>query len=366
MNDSKRDLLRQIASKLTFADSDTLLKLLDILLSEEEARWIVALPATPKQLAARLNENEERIEAGLHNLFVRGLVFISEHTEQGPRYIADDNPGRFMDMILFDPRYGHLGTGFFDLWRDFFNEELVHAPRSPDKLPFRVIPVEEKIEEQRGILPYERVAELVKQARRIVVQECPCRVRERECDAPLETCIALDNVADYVLSRQIGREIDVDEALAILRQAEELGLVHEVENTDQPTVICACCPCCCVFLRAITRYQKEYVVAKSRYRASIDREKCAQCATCLERCHFGAIRREESGMMVDPELCFGCGLCSSTCPNGAITLIEVREAEHIPIAKETFLHGIDGVPKPQAETRRESTTGDNKSAKRHT
>ncbi|MDY7077193.1 MAG: 4Fe-4S binding protein [Chloroflexota bacterium] len=344
MSESKRHLLLNIASTLGFGDSDTLLELLDELISEEEARWIAALPATPRQLATRMGEGEERIEAGLQDLFMRGLIFISEHTEQGPRYVADDSPGRFMDMILFDPRYTHLGARFFDLWRDFFNTELVHAPRSPDQLPFRVLPVEEKIEDPRGILPYERVVEIVEQARRIVVQQCPCRVRERACDAPLETCISLDNVADYVLSRQIGREISVEEALAILRQAEELGLVHEVENTEHPTVICACCACCCVFLRAITRYQKEHVVAKSRYRASVDQKKCTQCETCLGRCHFGAMQRGEKGMTVDPELCLGCGLCTSTCPNDAIILIEVRKAAHIPPTGDTFMQGIDGVP----------------------
>jgi len=344
MSESKQDVLRRIASRLGFVDSETLLELLDILVSEEEARWIVALPATPRQLAARLGEDEERIATGLHDLFGRGLVFIAEHTDQGPRYVADDNPGRFMDMILFDPRYSRLGERFFDLWRDFYNNELVHIPRSPDQLPFRVLPVEETIEDTRCILPYERVAEIVRGARRIAVQQCPCRVRERACDAPLETCISLDRVADYMLSRQIGREIDVDEALVILQQAEELGLVHETENTDHPTVICACCPCCCVFLRAITRYQKEYVIAKSRYRASIDQEKCTQCETCMGRCHFGAIRPEANGMAVDPERCFGCGLCASTCPGNAITMIEVRGVEHIPSTEHTFMHGIDRVP----------------------
>jgi len=343
MSESKQDVLRQIASRLGFANSAILLELLDLLLSQEEARWIVNLPATPRRLAARLGADKERVAAGLYDLFMRGLVLVAERTDQGPSYVADDNPGRLMDMILFDPRYRRLGTHFFDLWRDFYNDELVHIPRSSDQLPFRILPVEEKIEDTRCILPYEQVSEIIRQARRIAVQLCPCRVRERACDAPLETCISLDRVANYMISRQIGREIDVDQALAILRQAEELGLVHEVENNDHPTVICACCPCCCVFLRAITCYQKEYVVAKSRYRASIDQGKCTQCETCLGRCHFGAIWREESGMAVDSDRCFGCGLCSSTCPHDAITMIEVRGVEHIPPTKNTFMQGIDRV-----------------------
>lgn len=353
---NKQDALQQIASRLGYGSSDTLLELLNILLSEEEARWITTLPATPQQIATCLNEGPKRVAAGLQSLFMRGLILIDEHTEQGPRYVADDNPGRLMDMILFDPRYKQFGNHFFDLWRNFFNLELVHAPRSPDHLPFRVLPVEKTVQDARGILPYERVTEIVRRAKRIAVQACPCRSRERACDTPLETCLSLDSVADYMIGRHIGREIDVNEALLILRQAEELGLVHQVENTEHPTVICACCPCCCVFLRAITRYQKEYVVAKSRYTAFINREKCTRCETCLGRCHFGAIQwRSDSpprlgsppakdGLHIDSERCLGCGLCAFCCPNDAIIMMETRQASSIPHTENTFMHGLDGIP----------------------
>ncbi len=221
---------------------------------------------------------------------------------------------------------------------------MVHAPRSPDHLPFRVLPVEQAIPDTRCILPYERASQLVRQARRLAVQPCSCRQRERACEAPLETCIALDRVADYMIGRGVGREIGVEEALAILQKAEELGLVHEAENTEHPTMLCACCPCCCVFLRAITQFQKEDVVACSRYRASIDPQRCKRCQTCLGRCHFGAIRREAESMVVDARRCFGCGLCAYACPNSAITLLEVRPTGHIPSNDETFMRGMDGVP----------------------
>ena len=350
MNKTKRDILRQITSGLGYTDSVNLLKILNILLSEEEAHWITALPATPRQLAEHLDGGEENIAAGLRELFMRGLVFIAEHTDQEPRYVADQSATHLMDMILYDPRYKRLGTHFVDLWRNFYNNELVHAPRSPEKIHFRVLSVGEEIEDDRCILPHERVSEIVRQARRIAIQPCPCRVRERACDTPLETCISLDRTANYFISRQIGREIDVEDALSILRQAEELGLVHETENIDHPTIICNCCPCCCVFLRAITRYQKQHVIARSRYCAVIDREKCTLCETCLGRCHFDAIRQEENGLTVDDENCFGCGLCATTCPSKAITMLEVRKPEHIPSEGYTFMAGKDGVPRVRRET----------------
>ena len=80
MNKTKKDILRQIASGLGYADSDNLREILDILLSKEEARWITALPATPRQLAEHLDGGEEHIATGLRELCMRGLVFIAEHT----------------------------------------------------------------------------------------------------------------------------------------------------------------------------------------------------------------------------------------------------------------------------------------------
>lgn len=275
---------------------------------------------------------------------MRGLVFIVEHTDQGPLYVADDNPGRLMDMVLFDPKYRWFGEEFYDRWRDLYHQELVHVPRSPDSLPFRVIPAMERIDDPRRALPYEQAAEILRSARRIAVENCPCRTRERNCDAPLETCISLARVADYMISRQIGRESTLEEALEIVKECEELCLVHEVENTNHPTVICNCCHCCCIFLRAITVYQQDFVVARRRFRAVIDQSKYQHCGTYLERYHFSTIQDGGDTMLVDPVRYFGCCLCSSTCPEEAITLIQVESREFIPSSEETFMKGIDGVP----------------------
>jgi Pyruvate/2-oxoacid:ferredoxin oxidoreductase delta subunit len=340
----KKDHLHQIADGFGFPDSEIFLALLDILFSDEEALWVINLPASAAQLSDLLAQDELRIASGLKDLFMRGLVYITEHTDRGPRYISDNDPGRLMDMVLFDPKYKQFGKKFYDRWRNFYNQELVHIPRSPENLPFRVIPVMEKIADPRSILPYEQAIEILRSARRIAVENCPCRVRERKCNNPLETCLSFDRVADYMISRKIGREITINDALAILKECEQLGLVHTTENTDHPTVMCNCCPCCCIFLRAITVYQKENVIARSRFRAVVDQNNCSHCGTCLERCHFNAIQDHGEFMAIDPTLCFGCGLCSSTCPEDAITLIEMEGPKFIPSTDATFMNGIDGIP----------------------
>jgi hypothetical protein len=219
----KNKFINQLAERLGYPTSIPLLAILGKLVSENEAEWMVNLPATPCDLALKMQLDETSAAAGLEDLFMRGLVLISDQTPAGPLYVFDANPGRFMDMILIDPRYRVYGQEFYDLWRDFYNKELVYKARSAEKLSFRIVPVDQKIEDKRSILPQEQAEMIVKNAKRIVVQNCPCRVRERECDNPLEVCLALDKTAEYNLSRNLGREISTEEALMIVAEAKKLA-----------------------------------------------------------------------------------------------------------------------------------------------
>lgn len=343
MKPTKYEHLRMIAGRLGFAESEILIGLWDTMVSDREAEWIAHLPAAPRELAERLSQDEAEIAQGLADLYNRGLVLLDEEALEGPCYVMTENPGWMMDLILFDKRYVEkYGEAFLDRWREFYNRELVHTYEHPDPeaRPWRVLPIAEEVNDPRAVLPFEHVAALMRQAERISVQECPCRVRERACDHPLETCFAFDRVAEYHIRRGLGREITVEEALDILKRCEELGLVHTAENTDRPTVICNCCSCCCVFLRAITVHGKQDVIEKSRFQAVVDEEACIACGTCEERCHFGAIERMEGPARVNAALCVGCGLCASSCPVGAITLVETEDPSFVPKQQWSLLDEI--------------------------
>lgn len=56
--------------------------------------------------------------------------------------------------------------------------------------------------------------------------------------------------------------------------------------------------------------------------ASVDKDKCAYCLTCLRVCPYGAMGKnsEERVAQVITTACQGCGVCASECPAEAITL----------------------------------------------
>lgn len=62
---------------------------------------------------------------------------------------------------------------------------------------------------------------------------------------------------------------------------------------------------------------------KSKRLATIPKELCVSCGSCMKVCPKGAITIFH-GMFakVDGELCIGCGLCQKSCP---ASIIEVED-----------------------------------------
>ena len=48
-------------------------------------------------------------------------------------------------------------------------------------------------------------------------------------------------------------------------------------------------------------------------------EAIVDCGACLDRCRFGAVKREGDAYAVDPLRCEGCGVCVALCPAHAIS-----------------------------------------------
>jgi Pyruvate/2-oxoacid:ferredoxin oxidoreductase delta subunit len=324
----------RLSASFGFETSELLPKILAMLMSEEEAEIMIALPGTLNVLAQKLSYDVKQLMEKLDDLYVRGLVFIGERTADGPRYELIDT-GRFMDSVLFDPRADRLGDSYFDLWQEFAHKELWPATGN-ENWGFRVLPIGETIQPDSRVMPYEEAARIVRQARRIAVQQCPCRKRERNCGSPIETCISFNELANYVIYRQAGRELDADEALAILKKCEELGLIHQTDNTDKVDVICNCCGCCCGLLTPLIKYGMDQVISKSRFRSVIDYDLCVDCLVCVDRCWFGALQEVDGELEFLPEKCFGCGMCTTVCPTEAIALAEVRDPDHIPTGLPGF------------------------------
>jgi Pyruvate/2-oxoacid:ferredoxin oxidoreductase delta subunit len=178
----------------------------------------------------------------------------------------------------------------------------------------------------------------------ISVRPCMCRrgaeLLGNPCDRPMETEIAFGLLGRYAIQNGTGREISVNEALHILDEAEKAGLVLAPINTKEDIGCCMCCDCCCLWLRALNKFERPVDHVLSRVQARIVPELCTSCGICLERCQMNAIVEGDQCNEIDVSRCIGCGLCRPTCEEGAIELVPRPESEEPPESLADMFIGI--------------------------
>jgi len=339
-------VFRELSSRFGHPNSEILPKILERLVSYEEAVILLALPGALEEVSNKTKTPISRLRKTLESLFKRSLILRETGKDKGLIYALCGNliDSTLMEIGAREARGEPLRKvdwEVINLWDEFFEDHLRTAPKESHPSA-RIVPVNKAIPMDVEVLPYEVVSKIVQEAKIVAVAQCPCRTRARRCDNPTETCLLLDEVAVIALERNIARKITVEEAIEILTRCEDLGLVHNTNNASHGLqFICNCCPCCCAFLRRLIHYGRENATAKSRYQSVVNESLCIRCGICEGRCVFGAIKVKDGVAQSDPEKCFGCGLCISKCPTGAISLILARGKEHIPVKKaDTLLSAL--------------------------
>lgn len=216
--------------------------------------------------------------------------------------------------------------------RDFGREFHRHAPSL-----MKVVPIEAEIPAGSVIEPYESVTKIIESSQSFAVADCVCK-KEKEilghkCDNPMEVCLGIAPLPNFFDSFFWGKPITKDEALRILKVAEDAGLVHMTSNVREGHIyICNCCGCCCGMLRGLNELGYHDAVARSNYLAVVDEDACTACGACLDRCQVKAIDMEAAASVNDR--CIGCGLCVSACPVNAITMVGRDESDILEVPKD--------------------------------
>jgi electron transport complex protein RnfB len=334
--------------------SEDFLKFLRRLYSEEEARILSNFNVpymdtrTVEEFSKTTGIEETKVRQVFEDLYKRGRIAKNRSRRTGVEYysLLPVIPGIF-ELFFADPRILEKEKAEVAKWIDHYYYDGWVNEIGASKYPFvRVIPVEKSFSSELQVLPYERVSEYIKNAERIAVMNCACRTERRKCDRPTEVCLTFDRFADVVIGSGVGRQIDKSEAEKILAMTEKRGLVHTTTNSQEGvSIICNCCTCCCVTLRALSEMKNPRAVAKSNYQPVIDYESCNKCRSCVRICPFKALTMHfphkpdssDEKLMFNSESCMGCGLCASACPNDAIKLGKVRDEIPEKTAKDGWM-----------------------------
>lgn len=335
--------------------SDTLYKILQVLYTEKEAKWVALLPVRPftaKKAAKIWNTSEARAEKFLTHLCEKALLVDSYHN--GVRKFVMPPPmAGFIEFALMRTR-GDIDQKYLsELYYQYMNveEDFVKNLFFVTETRLGRVFVQEPVltnENTLHILDYERASHIVEEAEYIGLGICYCRHKMLhaghpcEINAPLDVCLTFGNVARSLAEHGgYARLIDKAEAMDALERSYEHNLVQIGENVrENPAFICNCCGCCCEALQAARKFSPMQPVATTNYIPVVKEETCVGCGKCEKACPIFAISVKEMAKeaaseassenqgagkkkkkaVVDTEICLGCGVCARNCPTKAIKL----------------------------------------------
>lgn len=285
-------------------------------------------------IARRAGWPPDEVESLLDGMARKGLIAVRIEADGSPHYAVSQFVIGFWEgqVNQLDQEAVDLFEAYGPIWFD----------QGPWKtLPqLRTIPIHETIPVRTEVLPYESAESILRSKSLIAVQNCICRqegaLLGESCGKPLETCLSFDNAAQSSITLGRGREISLEEALDILVQAKEAGLVLQPASSQNPIFMCACCGCCCGVLRQIKKEPNPASLVMSSFIAAYDETLCIACGACIAICPMDALEALPSRKIhLSPERCIGCGLCTTRCPSGALVLTRKAPEQQPKIPRNT-------------------------------
>jgi len=349
----ERDLYRQLQKHLnrqpvgfpaTRSGAD--LQLLKRLFTVDEARLAQHLTHRPEALPVILDrlppgDPHEPVEAQLEDMFMKGAIGCKERDGARAWYLMP------LVVGMFEAQLGKL-TRRFALEASRYMQTLSYGrsllAASPSQM--RTIPINKSIPVGRSVATYDHMRGLLDtSAGPFVVLPCICRklkaMQQKPCKqtSRTESCLAVGETATMVLKRGVGRAVTRDEALEILTQGENEGLVLQPSNTQRAEFVCSCCGCCCGMLGMQMLLPRPVDFWTSNFYATVHADDCLRCGKCVDRCQVGAVSlpKPEGPAAINRRRCIGCGLCVPTCPTTAMRLVE-KEQPALPPADEEALY----------------------------
>jgi len=311
-------------------ESGVELLLLAKIFTAEEAELASVMRLTPEstsEIAVRAGVDRDAAEGMLREMSRKGQI----RARRGEGQLVFGL--RPFVVGIYEDQLPNMDKELASLCEQYFQETGGSMMGSSPSV-HRVIPIEQAISIDLEVFPYERAVELLESARSWGVRRCICRVQKRligkGCDHEVENCLVFAPVENAFQGSQDSRPITKEEALRILRETEEAGLIHSTANhREQIFYICNCCTCCCGIMRGVVEWGNSDAVARSDFRVVVDAETCTGCEICVDRCQFKALAVPEGVCIVDYDRCLGCGQCVSVCPVEALNL-ERRPGGEVP------------------------------------
>jgi len=317
--------------------NEMLIELLKTLINDDHVRFLLNFrkPLNFDQVKSKINLEDHKLHLKLNELMDIGILtgIPSKTTGITVYRLVAFLPG-LLEFTLMKGETGSKQQKIAKLWEQLFEDTKTMTQENYDTVidafknaPAidRVIPIESQVEpHEEIIIPSENLEKLIEKFDLVGVSHCYCRHRKNllndpcKMNAPVKNCLSFGRTARFVIDHGFAEEISKSEALRLLREAEDMGLVHRAYHTRgdpelDELAICNCCKCCCGNFGNFYRGAAPTSTLTS-YIAFIDNEKCIGCGNCVNSCPMEAPFLEDAKAELNEERCIGCGICTQECP----------------------------------------------------
>ncbi|OQY49468.1 MAG: hypothetical protein B6230_08100 [Desulfobacteraceae bacterium 4572_89] len=349
---------------MPFPVSDTAVSIMKrVVKTEEELDFICAFrdaaSQTMEQLTVSGEFTKERVEALAKGLAGEGLLFNQPNSKGVmiyrllPLVMIGLMEYKFMTPLtgseeerelaeLFETLLGELRVGIKKNYKELSPlfeaapalDRTVPAGSTQEGKRIKVIKVDKALDfPEERVLPSQTIEDIIDKFDDIAVGYCFCRQRKSllgdgcATNAPTLNCFTFGKSARHTIAQGFAKPVTKEEALKIMKEAEEAGLVHKAfhpgsRESSLETSICNCCKDCCDTF-TLWRSGALPLINSTYYLSIIDEDACTGCGICVDRCPTDAITIEDEGYAVRQESsCIGCGVCARFCPDDAISLKE--------------------------------------------
>ena len=331
------------AGSLPFPINDTIINILKMVITEEQAKFLLLLRKSSynlEQIKPLTDMDDEALNKMIKDLNHSGALTAIPSMSTGVMVyrIVPFFPG-MLEFTLMRGETNENTKKIARLWQKFFDEtvkltqtnyDLVVKSLENMRSIDRIVPIEQEIEvQEERIIPLEEMSKIIEEHDIIALSTCYCRHQKDLIGVPCKTtnlrknCFGFGRAAEFLIRENFSEPISKEDALRIMKESEDAGLVHKafhngLDPTREIEGICQCCKCCCGTFS--THYAGgSPILSQTSYLAKINEENCVACGTCVEKCNAEAIELEDTAI-VDEERCIGCGLCAYHCPEKAIEM----------------------------------------------
>lgn len=169
-----------------------IIEILKILFNEEEVRVALGLGFIPfalGEIAGRVGMSLKEAESHLESLADKGVVYARE--KNGVKGYALLNVINLFENPYRKGMHDEAINKLTPLWIKYRATLSPHLGGETTSIS-RVIPIRQKIESKAEILSYEKIDEMIDEARVVGIARCACREFEQKCEAAREACMVFD------------------------------------------------------------------------------------------------------------------------------------------------------------------------------